>query len=39
MNNDIERVLITKEELGARLISRDNKEFDITAQGWNALKE
>lgn len=30
---------ITKEELGARLISRDNKEFDITAQGWNALKE
>ena len=30
---------ITKEELGVRLISRDNKEFDITAQGWNALKE
>ena len=30
---------ITKEELGTRLISRDNKEFDITAQGWNALKK
>ncbi len=29
---------ITKESLGARLISRDNQEFDITAQGWNPLK-
>ena len=25
---------ITKKELGTRLLSRDNKEFDITAQGW-----
>ena len=29
---------ITKPELGARLISRDNQEFDILAQGWNPLK-
>ncbi|MGI6243210.1 MAG: thiamine-phosphate kinase [Prevotella sp.] len=28
---------ITKEEYGTRLISRDQKEFDITAQGWNPL--
>lgn len=28
---------ITKEELGARLIARDQQEFDITAQGWNPL--
>ena len=28
---------ITKETLGTRLISRDGQEFDITAQGWNAL--
>lgn len=28
---------ITKEELGTRLLSRDNKEFDITAQGWKAF--
>ena len=30
---------ITKPELGTRLISRDNQEFDITAQGWNPLKD
>lgn len=29
---------ITKPELGAQLISRDGKEFEITAQGWNPLK-
>ena len=29
---------ITKPELGARLISRDQQEFDITAQGWNPLQ-
>lgn len=29
---------ITKEALGTKLISRDNQEFDITAQGWNPLK-
>ena len=28
---------ITKEELGTRLLSRDNQEFDITAQGWKAF--
>ncbi len=30
---------ITKPELGTKLISRDNQEFDITAQGWNPLKD
>jgi thiamine-monophosphate kinase len=29
---------ITSENLGCRLITRDNNEFDITAQGWNPLK-
>lgn len=29
---------ITKESMGTRLISRDQQEFDITAQGWNPLK-
>ena len=29
---------ITKPELGTKLISRDNQEFDISAQGWNPLK-
>jgi thiamine-monophosphate kinase len=29
---------ITREELGTRLISRDQQEFDITAQGWNPLR-
>ena len=28
---------ITKQELGTRLLSRDNQEFDITAQGWKAF--
>ncbi len=30
---------ITKPELGTKLISRDSQEFDITAQGWNPLKD
>ncbi|MGI6231493.1 MAG: thiamine-phosphate kinase [Prevotella sp.] len=30
---------ITKESLGCRLITRDNQEFDIIAQGWNPLKK
>jgi len=29
---------ITNESFGTRLISRDQQEFDITAQGWNPLK-
>lgn len=29
---------ITKEELGAMLVSRDGKEFELKAQGWNPLK-
>lgn len=29
---------ITKESLGTRLITRDQQEFDITAQGWNPLR-
>jgi len=29
---------ITKESLGAQLVSRDNQEFELTAQGWNPLK-
>ncbi len=28
---------ITKPELGRQLVSRDGKEFDILAQGWNPL--
>ena len=28
---------ITRPELGAVLVSRDNQEFDIKAQGWNPL--
>lgn len=30
---------ITKPELGLALITRDNQEFELQAQGWNALKE
>lgn len=30
---------ITKESLGAMLITRDGNEFEIIAQGWNPLKE
>ncbi len=30
---------ITKESLGQMLISRDNQEFELKAQGWNPLKE
>lgn len=29
---------ITKEELGKALITRDNTEFELKAQGWNPLK-
>ena len=28
---------ITKESLGRVLVTRDNQEFDIKAQGWNPL--
>ena len=30
---------ITKQELGCALITRDNQEFELKAQGWNPLKE
>lgn len=30
---------ITKEELGCALITRDNQEFELKAQGWNPLKK
>lgn len=30
---------ITKPELGCGLITRDNQEFELKAQGWNPLKE
>lgn len=30
---------ITKAELGCALITRDNQEFELKAQGWNPLKE
>lgn len=30
---------ITKEELGAKLVTRDGNEFDLKAQGWNPLKD
>lgn len=37
---DIKQIgYITKESLGAMLITRDNNEFEIIAQGWNPLKE
>ena len=29
---------ITKEDLGAMLITRDGQEFALQAQGWNPLK-
>ena len=29
---------ITKEELGTVLITRDNNEFPLKAQGWNPLQ-
>ena len=31
--------LITKEELGCALITRDGQEFELKAQGWNPLKD
>lgn len=30
---------ITKENLGCNLVTRDNQEFELKAQGWNPLKE
>jgi thiamine-monophosphate kinase len=30
---------ITKPELGAQLITRDNNEFELQAQGWNPLRD
>ncbi|MBQ4211499.1 MAG: thiamine-phosphate kinase, partial [Prevotella sp.] len=30
---------ITNESLGTQLITRDNQEFEIRAQGWNPLKK
>lgn len=30
---------ITKEALGTMLVTRDGNEFEITAQGWNPLKD
>ena len=30
---------ITKKELGKQLVARDGAEYDITAQGWNPLKD
>ena len=30
---------ITKEELGLKLVTRDNNEFDLPAQGWNPLEK
>ena len=29
---------ITKENLGRMLVTRDNSEFELKAQGWNPLK-
>ena len=29
---------ITRKEFGTQLITRDNNEFELTAQGWNPLK-
>jgi len=30
---------ITKPELGMQLVTRDNQEFELKAQGWNPLKD
>ncbi len=30
---------ITREELGMMLVTRDNNEFELKAQGWNPLKD
>ena len=30
---------ITKKELGCMLVTRDNQEFELKAQGWNPLKQ
>ena len=30
---------ITRPELGQMLVTRDNQEFELKAQGWNPLKK
>ena len=30
---------ITKKEFGQMLVTRDNSEFELKAQGWNPLKD
>ncbi len=30
---------ITKEALGTILVSRDNNEFELKAQGWNSMQQ
>jgi len=30
---------ITRAELGMKLVSRDDQEFDLKAQGWNPLAD
>ena len=30
---------ITKPELGMQLVTRDNNEFELKAQGWNPIKD
>ena len=30
---------ITKSELGMQLVTRDNNEFELKAQGWNPIKD
>lgn len=30
---------ITKKEFGHMLVTRDNNEFELKAQGWNPLKD
>lgn len=30
---------ITRPELGQMLVTRDNQEFELKAQGWNPLSE
>ena len=41
--NDVEGIRIighiTRPELGSYLVTRDNQEFEIKAQGWNPLRE
>ncbi len=30
---------ITRKELGTQLVTRDNQEFELKAQGWNPIKD